>query len=470
MRGAGSLRRDRGIDMTRRAHAASIILLLAGALLSFASPVRSQGSLSTRLDLRTAVEKAIEGNPVTKSADSRVKIAEAKIRESAAGTKPSVSFSQSVVRSNNPVFVFGSLLEQGRFGPSNFSIDSLNNPVGLVNFRTQVNAQMSLFDQRQTSTRVSLAEIGRQQSVLMAEAARQQLRFEVIKTYYGVILERSLVKVTEDAVVTAGANRKKTGDMVYVGMTTEADLLAADVEFAGADQRRLEAQSQLTITLASFNVTIGEKPDLDHQLAGDLSERFFPAEDLSELMRLAVENRPDYRRILLDVEKSRLQLKSVRDQRLPRIDAFGNLGYSSPYIANGSSDYTLGVNLTYSLFDPGRKARTEQAVEGEVLAALERDDLGNKIRMDVIRSQQAFKTSEAKIRVSIKSIGQAEEALRIIDDRYKFGLTTFNEVLRANSALIRAKQDLMTTRYEYYVSFARLLLATGRLDDVRWFD
>ena len=455
---------------TSRIRTGWLSLTVGAAVLSFALPATSQTSLLPRLDLRTAVDRAIEGNPVTKSADSRVKIAEAKIRESAAGTKPSVSFSQSVVGSNNPVFVFGSLLEQGRFGPSNFSIDSLNNPVGLVNFRTQVNAQMPLFDQRQTSTRVSLAEIGRQQSVLMAEAARQQLRFEVIKTYYGVILERSLVKVTEDAVVTAGANRKKTGDMVYVGMTTEADLLAADVEFAGADQRRLEAQSQLTITLASFNVTIGEKPDLDHQLAGDLSERFFPAEDLSELMRLAVENRPDYRRILLDVEKSRLQLKSVRDQRLPRIDAFGNFGYSSPYIANGSSDYTLGVNLTYSLFDPGRKARTEQAVEGEVLAALERDDLGNKIRMDVIRSQQAFKTSEAKIRVSIKSIGQAEEALRIIDDRYKFGLTTFNEVLRANSALIRAKQDLMTTRYEYYVSFARLLLATGRLDDVRWFD
>ena len=445
-------------------------LSVAAALLSFTSLARSQTGLLPRLDLRTAVDKAIEGNPVTKSADSRVKIAEAKIRESAAGKKPSVNFSQSVVRSNNPVFVFGSLLEQGRFGPSNFEINSLNNPNGLVNFRTQVNAEMPLFDQRQTSSRVSLAEIGRRQSVLMAEAARQQLRFEVLRTYYGVILERNLVKVTEDAVITAGANRKKTGDMVDVGMTTEADLLAAEVELAGAGQRKLEAEGQLITTLASFNLTIGEKPDLDHHLAGDLSERFFPVEDQAELIRLAFENRPDYQRALLDVEKSRLQLKSVRDQRLPRVDAFGNFGYSSPYIVNGSTDYTLGVNLTYSLFDPGRKARTEQAVEGEVLAGLERDDLANKIRLDVIRSLRAFKTSEAKIRVSIKSITQAEEALRIIDDRYKFGLTTFNEVLRANSALVRARQDLLTTRYEYYVSFARMLLATGRLGDVRWFD
>jgi outer membrane protein TolC len=462
--------------MTTRANTARIrgtlisLSVAAAALLSFVSPVRSQIGLSPKLDLRTAVDKAIDGNPVTKIADSQVKIAEAKIRESSMGTRPSISFSQSMVGSNNPVFVFGSLLEQGRFGPSNFSINSLNNPNGLINFRTQINAQMPLFDQRQTRSRVSLAEVGKRQSVLMAEAARQQLRFDVITTYYGVILERNLVKVTADAVKTAEANRKKTEDMVEVGMTTEADLLAAEVELANAGQRKLEAESQLVTTLASLNLTIGEKPELDRELTGDLSERFFPVEDQSELIGIALQNRPDYQRVLLDVEKSRLQIKTVRDQRLPRVDAFGNFGYSSPYIANGSTDYTIGVNLTYSLFDAGRKARTEQAVEGEVLAVLERDNLANQIRLDVIRSLQAFKTSDAKIRVAIKSIAQAEEALRIVEDRYKSGLTTFNEVLRSSSALVRAKQDLLTTQYEYFVSFARLLLATGRLYDVRWFD
>ena len=150
--------------MLKRANTVGMRVALAtvsaAALVAFVSPARSQSSLP-RLDLRTAVDKAVEGNPITKSADSRVKIAEAKIRESAAGTKPSFSFSQSVVRSNNPVFVFGSLLEQGRFGPSNFEINSLNYPNGLANFRTQVNAQMPLFDQRQTNARVSLADIAR---------------------------------------------------------------------------------------------------------------------------------------------------------------------------------------------------------------------------------------------------------------------------------------------------------------------
>ena len=440
------------------------------ALVLLVSAAAAQTGIPPTLDLRTAVQRSIDGNPITKISESKVRIAEWKIREARTGTLPTVSFTQSVVGSNNPVFVFGSLLEQGRFGPSNFSIDSLNKPDSLVNFRSQVNLQLPLFDQRQTKSRVSAASIAKRQAELVAEETRQRLRFDVVRTYFGVILDRGMVNVSTEAVKTADANRKKTRDMVDVGMTTEADLLAAEVEFANAGQRKLESESKLVTTLAALNIAIGEKPDLVHVLAGELTEKFFPVEDQEELIRIALESRPDYQRVVLGLESSRVQIRSAKDTSLPRIDVYSNLGYSSPYVANGSSDYTIGASLTYTLFDPGRKARIAQAAEGEVLAGLEREVLGDQIRLEVIRSLQAFKTSDAKIRVSIKSIAQAEEALRIVEDRYKGGLTTFNEVLRAGLAVTKAKQDLLTTRYEYYISYAQILLATGRLNDVRWFE
>jgi len=445
----------------------------SAALIAFVllvSAASAQTGIAPTLDLRTAVQRSLDGNPITKISESKVRIAEWKIREAKRGTLPTVSFTQSVVGSNNPVFVFGSLLEQGRFGPSNFSIDSLNKPDSLINFRSQVNLQLPLFDQRQTKSRVSAASIVKRQSELAAEETRQRLRFDVVRTYFGVILDRGMVNVSTEAVKTADANRKKTRDMVDVGMTTEADLLAAEVEFANAGQRKLETESKLVTTLAALNIAIGEKPDLAHVLAGELTEKFFPVEDQEELIRIALESRPDYQRVILGLEGSRVQIRSAKDSSLPRIDVYSNLGYSSPYVANGSSDYTVGASLTYTLFDPGRKARIAQAAEGEVLAGLEREVLADQIRLEVIRSLQAFKTSDAKIRVSIKSIAQAEEALRIVEDRYKSGLTTFNEVLRSSSAVTKAKQDLLATRYEYYISYAQILLATGRLNDVRWFE
>ena len=128
------------------------------------------------------------------------------------------------------------------------------------------------------------------------------------------------------------------------------------------------------------------------------------------------------------------------------------------------------MNLTYTIFDAGRKARTQQAAEAVSLAGLEKQNLADSIRLDVIKALENYKLARSKIQVSIKSTAYAEEALRIVQDRYKFGLTTFNEVLRAETAVVAARQNILKARYEYYVGFASILLATGQLNDIRLFD
>jgi outer membrane protein TolC len=258
--------------------------------------------------------------------------------------------------------------------------------------------------------------------------------------------------------------------MADVGMTNASDYLAAEVELASARQQKLETESSITISNASLNIAIGEEVGSEFKLTGSLIEKFFPIEPREELLRIAFANRPDFQRLELAVQKSREQTKAVNDAKLPGVNAFGNFGYSSPYVANGSTDYTVGVNLTYTIFDAGRKHREVQSAEAETVARLEKEKLANQIRIEVIKASQAFETSRAKIMVSMKSIALAEEALRIVHDRYNSTATTFNEVLRAEAALVRAKSSLVAAQYEFYISNAAVLLATGRLTDVRSFD
>lgn len=444
--------------------------LIAASLLLTAFSVSAQTRPGIRVDLESAVETALSKNPRTRLAESETKTAEAKIEEAASGKLPTVGFGQSFTRSNNPVFVFGSLLEQGRFAESNFALDPLNHPDGLNNFRTFVEARVPIFDRGKTSNGTDRARIARDQAELGEEAVRQQLRFEVIRSFYGVILARSLVGIFEEAVDAAEANRKKTGDMVAVGMTTNADFLSAEVELARTLQKRLEAESNLASARVEFNLVLDGMSEPAKEPEGRLRETFFPIESRDDLIRIALENRPDYKQAELDTESSKLRTRSVKDEKLPEISAFGNYGYSSPYIAKGSADYTVGVSLSYSLFDAGRKSRLIQAAEGETSAELRREILANSIRLEVVRAFEKYITARAKIQVSIKTVAQSKEALRIVEDRYRSALATFDEVLRAEAALVRSKHDLQMSRYDYYVSYAAVLLATGRLTDVRTFD
>ncbi|MBK6751592.1 MAG: TolC family protein [Acidobacteria bacterium] len=130
----------------------SVLLVILAAS---SAGIRAQTINAPRLELDDAVDKALANNPQTKVSESRLKIADLKINEAKAGRKPLVQFTQSIINSNNPVFVFGSLLEQGRFGTSNFAIDALNDPSALTNFRSLISAQMPLL----TSGRPKLAPI-----------------------------------------------------------------------------------------------------------------------------------------------------------------------------------------------------------------------------------------------------------------------------------------------------------------------
>ena len=80
-----------------------------------------------------------------------------------------------------------------------------------------------------------------------------------------------------------------------------------------------------------------------------------------------------------------------------------------------------------------------------------------------------YRAAEQRLEVAEAALSQATEALRIIQDRYEEGLTTISDVLRAETALVRARMNVAASRYAHYAGYANVLLATGELDDVKAF-
>jgi outer membrane protein TolC len=82
--------------------------------------VGQQTADQEEISLNRAVELALAVNPMTRATASGHELADAQLDEARALRLPTLQFTESLARGNNPVFVFGSLLEQGRFGPANF--------------------------------------------------------------------------------------------------------------------------------------------------------------------------------------------------------------------------------------------------------------------------------------------------------------------------------------------------------------
>jgi outer membrane protein len=111
------------------------------------------------LSLKDAVRLAFAKNQSIAASAAGQQEAVSKIAEARSGFLPKLNYSESWVRSDNPVFVFGSLLSQHQFGEQNFQIGPLNRPDFLNNFQSQITADQSLYDAGQTRRAVRSAEL-----------------------------------------------------------------------------------------------------------------------------------------------------------------------------------------------------------------------------------------------------------------------------------------------------------------------
>jgi outer membrane protein len=421
------------------------------------------------LTLSAACEKALKDNPLVRMTLSGRQIADAQLKEARAGWFPLLQFGEIFTRGNNPVFVFGSLLEQSRFTQANFDLHALNNPEPLSNFRTALILRQTLFDQLQTYTRVTQARLGQRQADLQKAMVEQQIRFEVIRTYSGVLVAHAKKGVTEEAVKMAESDMKRIQDRFKSGLVVESDLLAAEVQLAEFRQQQIDSEGDVAIAYAALNTVMGLPIETLQKVAGELEDKRFETVNQEELVRLALLQRPDYLRAGYNVLSNREGVAGAKKEYLPRLDIFGNYGLSGNDLSSGSSDYTISASLTFNLFDAGRRARIEKAKAAESMATAEQERLANEIRLEVVRAYQQHLSARGRLAVAAQVIDQAAEAHRIVQNRYREGLTTITEVLRSETALLRARLNLIAARSDYYVSYAHLLLSAGRLTDIQPF-
>ena len=429
----------------------------------------AQGEQSEKLTLDGAVDSAMRNHPLIRAAASGREIVDAQLSEAQAGHWPLFQFSEIFTHSNNPVFVFGSLLEQSRFGPQNFNIDSLNSPSSLSNFRSALIVRMPIFNQLETDTKVAQARIGQEQAEKQQDQVKQQVRLEVIRNYYGVLVAEGKRDVAAEAVKMAEAEVGQIRDFFETGLVVQSDLLAAEVQLSEFRQQEIQAAGEVITMYAALNTALGLPIHTPQKVAGRLAEKKFDVPGVEDLVQSALTYRPDYTRANLTVRSTEKKVRGAWGQYLPKVDVFSTYGMSSRDLASGSSDYAIGAGLTYNIFDNSRSAKLDHARAAQSMALAEQEYLSNQIRLEVVRAYQQYISVRKRLNLAAEVVAQAQEALRIVQDRYREGLTTITEVLRAQTAFVRTRQNLLGARYDYYLSYAQILIVCGRLTDVHPF-
>jgi outer membrane protein TolC len=444
-------------------------LLLVGATAISAS-AQGETGVPVPLALADAVKLAIEKHPALRAAGYQAAAAAAGVTQARAGFLPRVDFSEGVTRGDNPGYAFVSLINQGRSTSSDFLPENVNHPNPLTNWRTNIGGSLPLFMGGQTVLGYQQAELGREAAERGRDRVEQDVIFNVVRAYHGVLLAEEAKATVDAAVRTAEANLSAAEARTETGLAVESDALAARVRLARLKEEAIAAANQVRLARAGLNDAMGVPLSQPYRITGRLDLSPARYDRLDGLEALAQEHRPDYRQAALEEQRLEKEVLRRKGAFLPTMHLMGNYEINNhQFTGDGQDSWSVGAVLNLNLFSGGADhAGLVEAQANRERAAAQRERLASAIALEVRDAFLALQTARERVVVAKDAVTHAEESLRIVQDRYDAGLTTIVELLDSETALTAARTNLTRTLYDATVGQAKLDLSLGTLDRARF--
>jgi outer membrane protein TolC len=412
----------------------------------------------------SAVATAILNHPALRAADREVDAAEADGKLARSGRLPRVDVTEDWIRSTNPVFVFASKLGQERFAATDFDLGALNQPDPFTNATTRAVLRQNVWDAGRTRLYGKAAALGVEASTDSRARTRDEVAFDAIRAFWDAVLAGKMLEVARSAEEAAKASADLAKRHEEAGLAVASDRMAAEVRLAEVRVMRLRADQGATVARAALRPALGLTEDREFELMPPAIEPEPPADDTEARVVEALLLRPDLRSLEVRLGQAEIGERIARSHRLPEV------GVGAQYEWNGhaplSSDggnWSAGLSVRVPVFDgfetAARAARSR--AERERLEAF-RDAAREGIRLEVRAAWADRVAAGERLRVSVSALAEAEEALRIVRDRYDEGMALMVELLGAETARTSAQANRVAADRDLAMSAAVLDLATGR--------
>ncbi len=412
--------------------------------------------------LKEAVRLALSSSNLIRAAEFEKTAAQYGASASRSRYFPRIFLDEGFTATNSPTRVFMMKLDQGRFSQSDFLINNLNHPSSTGDFRTAFTLEQPLFDMGIVYG-ADVAETDAEGKGLALERRREEIGFTAFSSYLEVQKARAVSEVAEKAVMDAREHARLARVRNEAGTGLKSDELRALTFLAEMEQQEITARNNALLSKMKLALATGGTPGDALDIRETVSAMPLGMKD-EEILSLALKNRKDLQELEKEAEKAAVGVKLAGSAFLPTL--YGSAAYqmhdrTTPFSRDNDA-WVVGANLRWELFDGARRfaerARSE-ALRNSVREYLEQRtrEVALHVRESLLRRDEAAKRRN----VARASCLHAEEGVRLITKRFANSLATMVEVLDAQTALNRARANLVENETDYALATAMVWHAAG---------
>ena len=435
------------------------------AILPFAG--RGQRADTLRVNLETALQVALNDNPLILIAGQEIKRVDYSKKEAWYGLIPTVSGTAQASKYALPakMSMFGTVMD---------------NPADYMGSATFTLSLPLIVPALWKS--IQLTELQMQMAMEQARSSKITLRNEVTKAYYQILLAQDSYFSLQEGFELAKQNYEEAKLRYELDLAAEYDYISAEVQMQNliptisqVENGILQAKLFLKVLMGvdiSIPISVeGKLMDFENRVVGANNTQSFSLSKNSDLIQLDIQQQ--------QLEK---QFELQRTLRYPTLAGFGRYGYSlsstkdvlisfgeMPIQIEARKDFfsdglMVGLQLNVPIFSGLTNTTREKSIKVTAKTLqLQRGYVEDNLNLQVTSSRDNMTKAVEQMAASKKGIALAEKGYTISQERYNNGMGTMLELRSSSQALTQAKLSYNQAIADYLTAKADFEKAIGEI-------
>ncbi|MEW6156198.1 MAG: TolC family protein [Verrucomicrobiota bacterium] len=382
--------------------------------------------------LERSIRHALTNSPDARIAEKRIRAARAGIEQANAALWPQVQLQSSYTRTDNPMRVFGAILNQRAYSPA---LDFNDVPdVDHLNVRGVVT--QPLYTGGRIAFGRKAARASRDAAQATALAVQNLLAFEVARNFHNVVRTHKFIRAADAGVRAFESNLIIASNRVTAGTALKTEWLDFEVRLAQAREDLARARHAHALARHALGNLLGLDPGQNGSFTVAESDSTPAAPESSDEA-----NRPELLALQHQKRAAEARVGQARAGYRPRISAFASMDYDYGWRTEGDGrNYTAGLMVEWDLWDGKRThGRVAEAEADLDIVREEERKLLLAIRLEAEQAQLQFIEATERMAVTDAAVGHAAESVRLTRSRFEQGLAIATQLIDAETALITAR-------------------------------
>jgi outer membrane protein TolC len=311
------------------------------------------------------------------------------------------------------------------------------------------------------------AKTGVEVAGLDAEVTKRDTMATVGLVYLETLRAKAAVEARKADVLLNEELLRLATERKAAGMATRLDVTRAKVQLENERQRLLAAKIAEGRATLNLIRAMGISFDVKLVLTDELTMVPISEQTMKDALQLAQDNRTELKAQKRRERLASLALSSVKSERIPSIQATGEVGMIGNQIPDMLTSDGVAVLMTVPIFDGGqREGRISERRSIVRQEAINTQDIQYQVTLEVRDALLTLNSAKQQVAVAKESLKLSLTELELARERFAVGVATNIEVTNAQTSVAQARDNLIQGLFNFNASRISLARSQGRLQDL----